>query len=123
MSAMGSVVPCDHVEGVRRLRDRFLTAHDDLRGTADAARRRVDRHTGDLAAERIDEVDVLVGYDVLGIDLLHVVRQRLFRAFDTQGHVVAAGVAGAVWLLCAVNRQRKGDVGAAAYGLCDRFVA
>ena len=107
----------DHVEGVRRLRDRFLTAHDDLRGTADAARRRVDRHTGDLAAERIDEVDVLVGYDVFGIDLLHVVRQRLFRAFDTEGRNHDR---------VHIHRrlpERKGDVGAAAYGLCDRFVA
>ena len=56
-------------------------------------------------------------YDVLGIDLLHVVRQRLFRAFDTEGRNHDR---------VHIHRrlpERKGDVGAAAYGLCDRFVA
>ena len=84
---------------------------------ADATGRRVDRHTGDLAAERVDEVDVLVGHDVLGVDLLHVVRQRLFRTFDTESRNHDR---------IHIHRrlpERKGDVGAAAYGLCDRFVA
>ena len=107
----------DYVEGVRSLRNRLLTTHDDPRCAADATGRRVDRHTGDLAAERVDEVDVLVGHDVLGVDLLHVVRQRLFRTFDTERRNHDR---------IHIHRrlpERKGDVGAAAYGLCDRFVA
>ena len=47
--------------------------------------RRVDRHTGDLAAERVDEVDILVSDDGISIHLLYVVRQRLLGTFNAQG--------------------------------------
>ena len=75
----------DHIEGVRRLEDRLRTAHDNLRGAADTRRRGVDRHTGDLARQRVHEVGVLDHRDVRRRDLLHVVREGLFLTFDAEG--------------------------------------
>ena len=75
----------DHIEGVRRLLDGFRTAHHDLRRTADTRRRGVDIQTGHLAVERIDEIDVFHGHDVLGVDLLGIIRERLLRALDAEG--------------------------------------
>ena len=74
----------DHVEGVRRLRDGFRTAHDHLRGSAHARRRGIDRHTSHLTVKRINEVGILVGRNRLGGDLLDVVRQGLFGTLDTE---------------------------------------
>ena len=75
----------DHIEGIRRLEDRLRTAHDNLRGTADTRRRGVDRHTGDLARQRVHEVGVLDHRDVRRRDLLDVVREGLFLTFDAEG--------------------------------------
>ena len=55
-----------------------------LRGTAHARRRGVDRHAGHLARQRVHEVGILHGGDLLGSDLLDVVRQRLLLALDAQ---------------------------------------
>ena len=81
----------DHIEGVVVLVERFGTAHYHAGRAADARRRGVDLHTGDLAVEGIHEVGVLNRNDVLGFHLLDVVRERLFLTFDTEGrhhHVI-----------------------------------
>ncbi len=74
----------DHIEGIRRLVDGLRAAHDHLRGAAHARRRGVDVHARDLAVERVDEVGIADRQQLLGGHLLHVVGQRLLRAFDAE---------------------------------------
>ena len=107
----------DNVQCVRRLVDTLRTAHDDLRGAAHARRRGVDVHAGDLAAERIDEVDIFHGHDILAVHFLNIVRKSLFRALDTQrSHHHGIHVHG---------RLPKGDpeIGAAADDDIHRLIA
>ena len=75
----------DDVQRVRRLRNGLVAAQHDLRGTAHARRRGVDRHAGHLARQRIDEVGILDGRQVLGFDLLYVVGHGLLGSLDSQG--------------------------------------
>ena len=75
----------DHIECQVRTRQRLRTAHHDTRGTSGAVGTGVDLHTGHLADERVHEVGVLHGGDLLGLDLLHVVRQSLLLALNTHG--------------------------------------
>ena len=74
----------DNVKRVRRLRNGFVTAQNHLRCTADSRRRGVDRDTCNLTRQRVDEVGVLDGRDVFGLDLLYVVGYGFFRTFNTK---------------------------------------
>ena len=83
---MASEAPCESNSSLPSLRlEVHRAAHHHFRGTAHARRRSVDVQTGDLAAERIDEVGVLDSDDAFSVDFLSVVRQRLFRTLDTEG--------------------------------------
>ena len=75
----------DDVQGVRRLRDGLVTAQHHLRGAAHARRRGVDRHAGHLARQRVHEVGILHGGNLLGSDLLNIVRKGFLFAFDAEG--------------------------------------
>ena len=74
----------DNVKGVRRLRNGFVTAQNHLRCTADSRRRGVDRDTCNLTRQRVDEVGILDGCDVFGLDLLNIVGYGLFRTLNTK---------------------------------------
>ena len=107
----------DHIEDVVALLDRLLAAHHHARAGAGAARTAVDLHAGHLADQRIHEVGVLDGRQLLGLDLLHVVAQGLLLTFDAEGrhHDV----------LHRHSRiaERNPEIGAAADGHIDRLVA
>ena len=107
----------DHIKRVGRLRNRLVTAQHHFRGAAHARRGGVDRQTGHLARQRVDEVGVLHGQNVFRVDLLYVVAQCLLGAFDAQRrHNHLFDFRGRF-------RQRDVEDGAAAYGNHHRFIA
>ena len=74
----------DYIKSIRRLADGLAAAHHHFRSAAHTRRRGVYVHAGNLTVQRVDEIGVFVADDIFGIHLLHVVRQRLLRTFDTQ---------------------------------------
>ena len=106
----------DHIEDVVALLDRLLAAHHHARTGAGAARTAVDLHAGHLADQRIHEVGVLDGRQLLGLDLLHVVAQGLLLTFDAEGrHHDVLHRHGRI-------AERNPEIGAAADGHIDRLV-
>ena len=104
----------DHVEGRVALLDRLLSTHYHARRGTCTARAGVDRYTGHLADQRIDEVGVLDRRQLFGLHLLDVVCQRLLLALDTEGrHDDGVHLEG---LLLKLDRQfglaREGDLDA-----------
>ena len=74
----------DHIKGVGRLRDRLVTAHDNLGGAADTRRRGVDRDTGDLTGQGVDEIGILHIGNGARFHLLHIVAQGFFLTLNTK---------------------------------------
>ena len=74
-----------HIKGVVVVVDGLRTAHDDLGFAADTGRTAVDLHAGDAAREVVGKADVLGLEDLVGHDILYVVRHGSLGPLDAEG--------------------------------------